>query len=350
MSDVVVFGGYGTFGQHVCRELAARGIKVTVAGRDGARASTFAATLGMGHAGVGADVREAADCRRVLEGAAVSVVCAGPFSALGTAALDAALALGCHHVDIADDRAYVASARALSPRFAAIQRAVVPGCSSLPALSGALAVAAVQEIARRPEAVRSTLFIGNDNPKGVAATASAVAGLGRPIAAPQGVLFGMREPEHVDLPPPFGRRRVYSFDAPDYDLLPERLGVRAVTVKVGFELRLASALLATLARVPAAGRRLAGPLASAGGLLRGIGSSGGAVMAEVFWPGGTRRGLALVAATGGQRMAALPAAFVAEALVRRETGVHGAAWPDDVLGAGGLLAGLHAAGFTAVSA
>jgi saccharopine dehydrogenase-like NADP-dependent oxidoreductase len=350
VSDVVVFGGYGTFGQHVCRELVARGVTVTVAGRDGNRASAFATTLGSPQAGVRADVREIEDCRRALHGATVSVVCAGPFSFLGTAALEAARELGCHHVDIADDRGYVALARAQGARFAAAGRAVVPGCSSLPALSAALATAAAQELVEAPVSVRSTLFIGNDNPKGVAATASAVAGLGRPIAAPQGVLFGMREPERVDLPPPFGRRRVYSFDAPDYDLLPEMLGVRSVTVKVGFELGVASTLLAALARLPALGRRLGGPLARAGGLLRGIGSSGGAVMAEVFTETGVRSALALVAAADGQRMAALPAALVAQALVGHGQGLRGALLPDDVLGPRGLLTGMGAAGFTAVSA
>ena len=349
MSDVTVFGGYGTFGRRVCRELATRGLTVRVAGRDAAHASTFAGTLGLGHTGVVADVREPEDCRRALRGARVSVVCAGPFSVLGTAALEAAIAEACHHVDIADDRTYVALAQAHGPRFAAAGRAVVSGCSSLPALSCALAEAAAAGRDEPPEAARLTLFIGNDNPKGVAATASAVSGLGRRIAAPQGLLHGMREPELVDLPPPFGRRCVYSFEAPDYDLLPALLGVRVVKVKVGLELRAATALFAALARAPALARRLGRPLAAFGGLLRGIGSSGGVVMAELSWKDGGRRACALVADTEGQQMAALPAALVAEALVRGGATRHGALRPDDVLGPGGLLAGMAGAGFTAVS-
>src|SRR5688572_19574987 len=129
------------------------------------RAQALAHTLGPGHRAVRADARGLDDCRRALSGARVSVVCAGPFSTLGDAALEAALLEGCHHVDIADDRRYVAAARALGPRFAARGLCVLPGCSSLPAISLALASLAA-EGAAAPRRARVTLFIGNDNAKG----------------------------------------------------------------------------------------------------------------------------------------------------------------------------------------
>jgi hypothetical protein len=348
---VVVFGGYGTFGRLVCVELAARGVALTVVGRDIQRAQALAHTLGPGHTALRADARDLDDCRRALSGARVSVVCAGPFSALGDAALTAALAEGCHHVDIADDRHYVASALTKGPAFAARGLSVVPGCSSLPALSIGLALSAAEGILAPPRRARVTLFIGNDNVKGQAATASALSGLGRPIRAPQGLLHGFREGERVVLPPPFGARRVYSIDAPDYDLLPAALGLDEVAVKVGLELRAAALFFAVLARVPGAHRLGRGFVARGGELLRGFGSSGGVVMAELFWPDGLRRARAIVARAHGQRMAALPAALVAEALLRSgPAGPWGAVQPDDVLGPGGLLAGMAAAGFPPIEA
>src|SRR5439155_1483536 len=121
MRPVLVFGGYGTFGAHVCRELARRGVPVTVAGRDPAKAEALA----------------------------------------------------------------------------------------LQAREGTVA-----PVAR----VRVTLFIGNQNPKGEAAVRSLLAGLGRPIRTAEGTVRGFRDREVVALPAPFGRRGVFNFEAPEYDL------------------------------------------------------------------------------------------------------------------------------------
>ncbi len=154
-----------------------------------------------------------------------------------------------------------------------------------------------------------TLFIGNHNPKGQAAVRSLVGGLGRPIAAPQGTLRGFRDREVVPLPFPFGLRGVFNFDSPEYDLFPALLGVRAVAVKVGFELRPATYFLALLARLGSGyGLRTVRWLEVPGRLFRGFGCSGAAIMTELFYPDGTAARAALVGQCDGQRMAALPCA------------------------------------------
>jgi short subunit dehydrogenase-like uncharacterized protein len=346
VSRAVVFGGYGTFGGRVGRELARFGVGVTIAGRDGNRAAAFAGTLGNDCRGVAADVSRPADCRAALTGAAVAVHCAGPFRAADTALLDACLDAGCHYVDIADDRAYAAKVREYGDRFAARGLTAAYGCSSLPGISGALALRAAAGRPDRPERARVTLFIGNDNPKGAAAVASLVGGLGRPIAAPQGELRGFRDREIVPLPPPFGPRPVFNFDSPDYDLLPALVGVRSVSVKVGFELRPATYAFAALARLPFRyGRRTACVLDLPGRLVRGVGSSGGAVMAELLFAAGTERRAALVARQDGQRVAALPAAYAAQALATARPLPRGAVTASDLLGAEELLARLVGDGF-----
>jgi hypothetical protein len=279
----------------------------------------------------------------------VAVNCAGPFGALGTALLEACLACGCHYVDIADDRAYAALVRSYSGRFHDRGLAAVYGCSSLPGISGALAkVAGTLRVpsAAVPERARVTLFIGNDNPKGKAAVRSLLGGLGKPIAAPQGILHGFRDREVVPLPRPFGHRAVFNFESPEYDLFPQLLGVRSVSVKVGFELRLVNyglALLAVLGSDHVSG--VTDLLEHPARLLRGIGTSGGAVMTELFCADGSARRSAVVARRDGQRMAALPCAFVAQALLNDDCRMRGAATAYDVLGAAPLLDRLVAAGF-----
>jgi hypothetical protein len=342
---IAVFGGYGTFGSLVSRGLAARGHSLLIVGRDGARARAFAAALGEGHQGRDADARDPAACGAVLHGQTVAVACAGPFSQLGVVLLEASLREGCHYADIADDRAYARRVRDAGPRFAAAGLCAAYGCSSLPGLSGALALRAAEGAPLPPREARVTLFIGNDNPKGAGAVESLLAVLGRPIAAPQGTLTGFGQPEEVPLPAPFGPRRAYSFESPEYDLLPERLGVAAVSVKVAFEQDLANRAFAILARMRLPlGARAARLLTGASRLASRRGTSGGAVLVELTFADGSQRRAALVADREGQRMAALPCVAVADRLARAG-GPPGAHPAYAAVPAGTLLQEAVAAGF-----
>ena len=346
MKGAVVFGGYGTFGTHVARELVHRGMVVRIAGRDRKRAAAFAQLLGPQHDACAADVTQLESCRAALQGQNVAINCAGPFHGFQTSLLDACLQAGCHYADIADDRTYAQLVRSYDEKFRRCGLAAVYGCSSLPAISGALALVVRRRRPAIPERARVTLLIGNANPKGRAAVRSLVRGLGQPIAAPQGIVHGFRDREVVVLPDPFGRRAVFNLESPDYDLFPALLGVRSVGVKVGFEFRPATYACALLAALGCRyGPRTADVLVTLGRPFSWFGSSGGAVMAELFYPDGSHRWAALVARQEGQRMAALPCALAALALGQGTIPTAGAWTAYELLGAGPLLDGLVAAGF-----
>src|SRR5262245_30943756 len=100
--SVIVFGGYGTFGALVARELAEKGIRVTIAGRERSRAEALARTLGPEHSGTRADLHDARSYREALAGHQVAVNCAGPFQSLDATLLEACLDASCHYADIAD--------------------------------------------------------------------------------------------------------------------------------------------------------------------------------------------------------------------------------------------------------
>jgi hypothetical protein len=346
---VTVFGGYGVFGGHVSRALAAAGVPVRIAGRDAELAARFARALGPGHDGIAADVRDPASCARALDGARVAVCCAGPFSSLPLALPEACLAARACYVDIADDRGWFARMRGLGDRFRERGLTAAVGCSSLPGISGALASLIAQRLPS-VESARVTLFIGNRNPKGEAAVLSAAGQLGRSFAAPQGPLTGLRGREAVDLPPPFGRRTVLDFESPELDSFPALFGARSVRVKVGFESRLATGSMAALSwlgpRLGTAAARIVAPFAR---LLSRSGHSGGVVKVELWSADGTLAAASLGGAEDGQRMAALPAAFVAQALwelPEKSGSVAGGtvtAW--EALGARSLLDRLTGAGY-----
>jgi hypothetical protein len=345
---IVVFGGYGTFGTHVARALATAGLPVRIAGRDAEKAARFAAGLGPGHEGIAADANDPTSCARALSGTRVAIHGAGPFSTMSLALPEACLVAGIHFVDIADDRGWFRRLAALDGRFRERGLAAVAGCSSLPGISGALARLAARRLPS-VERVRVTLFIGNRNPKGEAAVRAAAGQLGRPISAPQGMLRGFHGREVVALPPPFGRRAVYDWDSPELDLFPDLLGARNVRVKVGFEARLATLALAGLARLgPRLGARLLTGVAPLARRLSFLGHSGGVVKVELWAPGGTRAAASLGAADHGQRMAALPAAFVARELHKGGTGTRGFATAYQTLGADGLVERLAAEGYELV--
>jgi len=347
--SIAVLGGYGTFGARVSRDLAGRGHRIVVAGRDGRRAETLARALGPEHAGVVADVRDLAACRQAVRGAAVAVVCAGPFSALGSAPARAALEESAHYVDIADDRAYIRALRDLDGEFTRARLCAAYGCSSLPAVSSALALSVVGP-SDHPERARVTLYIGAANPKGEASVRAMVERLGRTVRTADGTHPGFGDPQTVPLPAPFGPRTAYTFDGPEHDLFPALLGVSAVDVRVGFELPLANAGFALLARTGAHwGRRTATILARLATFAPAIGTSGGAVLVEVEWRDGRRASRALIADEGGQRMAALPCAVIADAMATGPVSVVGVHPPTDVVAAPALLAALEAAGLRVVS-
>lgn len=343
---VTVFGGYGVFGAHVARALAGAGLPVRIAGRDAALAQQAAAALGQGHEGIAADVRDLTSCARALAGARVAVCCAGPFSSLPLVLPEACLQAGIHFVDIADDRSWSIRLRGLDQRFKDRDLTAAVGCSSLPGISGALALLAAERLPA-VERARVTLFIGNRNPKGEAAVLSAAGQLGRRFAAPQGPLIGLQGRETVDLPPPFGRRAVLDFESPELDLFPALLGARTVRVKVGFESRLATASMSALSSLgPRLGTAAARAVAPIARLLSHSGHSGGGVQVELWSPDGTKATASLGSASGGQRMAALPAAFVAQDLWEKsDTVARGTVTAWQALGARPLLDRLTAAGY-----
>ncbi|MBP9891359.1 MAG: saccharopine dehydrogenase NADP-binding domain-containing protein [Planctomycetes bacterium] len=344
---IVVFGGYGVFGSLVARGLHEGGLRVAIAGRDESRAKAWASALG-GTGGIvrglRADVGNLDSCKAALQGAMVAVNCSGPFRATNAQLIDACLELGVHYVDIADDRAWARRVYDFDDRFREKGLTLAWGCSSFPGISGALASALAEGATVPPVRVRCSLFIGNRNPKGFAAIRSAVGMIGAPIEAPQGTIKGWSNFERVELPAPFGARRLLNAQAPDYDVMARLLGAKHVTVKAGFELRISNLLFRCMAACgPIWGATTARILWLAGMPLGWLGRSGGAIVVELFYASHTRRGYAS-GGTGAQKLAAWPAVLAARALCAGEV-KRGCVTAFEALGARELLVGLQEAGF-----
>lgn len=103
---VVVFGATGYTGRKTVAELVQRGLRPTLAGRDGARLAALAHQYG-GLPTCVTDVQTPDALRAVLRSGDILVTTVGPFMRFGQAALDTALATGAHYVDSTGEPAFI---------------------------------------------------------------------------------------------------------------------------------------------------------------------------------------------------------------------------------------------------
>jgi hypothetical protein len=321
---ILIAGGYGVFGRLLARELLSiTPANVVLAGRDPQRAAAACRALrspARTEARV-LDLRQAHALIRAAEDCFAVACTAGPFQQLPSELPRAAVEAGAHWLDISDDPGWVLPLTAdtvLDAAAVAAGLSVIPGQSTVPALSGALVRWCRQALPNACHA-RITLFIGNRNAKGTGAVASALGA-------------GWTDPQPVDLP--LGRGLAYRFPSPDTVLIQEELALD-VEFRVAFEWPVAHRAMAVAAilsrRLGPRGRvRLARCLSLLSAPLSHFGSEVGCLQAELWDESGDRAVASLVGA--GQRMAVLPCALAVEALISGELHHRGvvppAAWLD----------------------
>lgn len=330
---ILIAGAYGTFGRLLARELlASTQAHLVLAGRRLDRAAALCHALDAGHR-VTPLALDLSDRRQFAEAArgCFAIACAaGPFQNLDPALPRIAADNGAHWLDIADHPAWIAALlrdQTLATAAGDADIAVLPGQSTVPALSGALARWCLDRVPAA-RSVRVTLFIGNRNSKGTGAVTSVLES-------------GLNQPEPVDLP--IGRRTAY------------RLGAAAtlhtlpvpVDLRVTFEWEPVGRLLASASRLAArlgapTRARLTRALVALAAPLNHFGSSGGCLQAETWDHAGQRTLAALLDDT--QRLAILPCALAIEALLNGTLRQRGVLRPSDWLSPEEWIARLGARG------
>jgi uncharacterized protein DUF4166/saccharopine dehydrogenase-like protein len=243
VTRILVLGGYGGFGARIARRLASEDYEVIVAGRHLDKARRFCAD----HPNL---LPTALDRDRDLAGALIAyrpfavVDAAGPFQGLDYDVPRACIAAGCHYLDIADARDFVADIGVLDGEARQTGVAIVSGASSVPALSGAV----VRALARGMDEIRAVeiaISASNRATAGPSVTKAILSYLGRPIRIWRGRRWATdygwqnmrRENFCLGDGKPLARRLVAIAEVPDLALLPRRLpGAPAVTFRAGTEL------------------------------------------------------------------------------------------------------------------
>jgi hypothetical protein len=340
---ILVLGGYGNFGARISRRIAAwRDVELIVAGRDGARASAFAAELVRPATcrGIALDL-DAADFTHVLATLAPDLVIhtAGPFQRQDYRVAQAALACGAHYVDLADGREFVAGfAAAMDATARTADRLAVTGASSVPGLSAAV-LDALRPAFAQIDALEIGISPGNRTERGYATVRAILGYVGRSFRVWRGGAWretrGWSTLRRVRYPAPVGPRWLSDCEVPDHDLFPPRYGIcDRLDFHAGLELRSLHFGLwigAGLRRIGLVRdwSRLARPLFAIAERLKHLGSDAGAMHVDVVGrdPDGRRlhRRWTLVARDGsGPEIPCTAAVLIADRLRRGQLAQRGA--------------------------
>ena len=327
---VVVLGGYGVFGRRIAASLARHPeLELIVAGRDPARASAFAATLGPRPIrALAIDINDSTQVRALLaQRPAVVIDTVGPFQDRDLDVARSCVERGIHYVDIADGRARVAGITALDAAARDRDALVVSGASTVPAVSSAIVA---DLVAPNDDVLEIDVGIspGHSAPRGLATAQGVLSycGLAIPsLAGPAGD-YGWGGLSRHRYPRPVGRRWLSNVDTPERAIWRDRYpALRRGSVRAGLEIGVLHLGLSALSRavrtglvrslVPQAARFIR--IADA---LDRFGSDAGAMHVRVVVrePGGrvASRQATLVAERGdGPQIPAAPAPLVVKKLL-----------------------------------
>jgi len=237
---VLLLGAYGFFGSRIAAGLARNPrLQLVLAGRDEKKATELAYQLGLTAAH--ARAIDATDGRLAILlkklGIQVLIHTAGPFQEQSYGVAQAAIAAGCHYLDLADGRAFVCGITRLDAAARAAGVSVVSGVSSLPALSAAVVDRYLPEFSRLDE-IRIGISSGAVVP-GTATIRSVFGYCGQQFLALEDGqwidVYGWLDTIEHEFPKQVGVRPLGRCDVPDLELLPKRYpGVRSVSFHAGF--------------------------------------------------------------------------------------------------------------------
>jgi saccharopine dehydrogenase-like NADP-dependent oxidoreductase len=240
MLNVLVLGGYGFFGARIARALVGDDrFLVSIGGRDVGKAEAAAQGLGLPvRQGIGIDAHGSDLASRLGQlGIDVVIHTAGPFQDQAYDVAQAAIAAGCHYIDLADGRGFVTGIASLDDQARSRGVTVVSGASSLPALSSAVIDRFVPQFARL-DGIRIGIGSGARAP-GRATVRGVFSYLGKPFTRfENGVwvtTYGWMDLQSHRFPAPLGSRWMSSCDVPDLQIFPMRYPTaRTVTFHAGF--------------------------------------------------------------------------------------------------------------------
>lgn len=244
MKKVLLLGGYGNFGSHIAHRLASDAkISLLIAGRSLEKASRFCRELRAINTPlpVALDITQGFAARLQELAPDIVIHTSGPFQAQGYEVATACIAQGCHYIDLADARSFVANIDTLDAEAREQNVAVISGASSVPCLSSAVADYYLPHFSSL-ETIDYGISTAQHTPQGLATTRAVLGYAGRPFNTlcqqHMAEVFGWQK-LRAHTYPELGRRWIANCDIPDLDikLFPARYkSLRSISFGAGTEL------------------------------------------------------------------------------------------------------------------
>ena len=364
VSRVLIIGGYGNFGSYIARTLAGdHNIQLLIGGRSMSKADAFIRGLKTTHPAEAYAINIFGDIEAILRQARPDIVIhtTGPFQTQGHDVARACIRRGCHYIDLADARSFVATIGDLDAEARARNVLVVSGASSVPCLTAAVIDHYLPEFSHL-DAVDYGISAAQQTNRGLATTSAVLSYVGKPFEALRDgqshIVYGWHG-MHAERYPELGMRLFGNCDIPDLELFPTRYpSLRTMRFAAGHELKLlhmGTWLLSWLVRIGLI-RSLAdhaSPLLRLAFLFDRFGSSRSGF--HMYLSGLDLDGqprlvrFFLIARSGhGPYIPCMPAILLARKLARGEVGRRGATPCLDLIGLDEYLAALEGLDITVV--
>jgi hypothetical protein len=244
VARILIIGGYGNFGGYIARSLAGDAeIRLLVGGRSVAKAQAFIASVQPVHPAEAHAIDINSGLSEALARIAPDIVVhtSGPFQTQDHRVARACISQGCHYLDLADARDFVATIDSLDAEAKARDVLVVSGASSVPCLTAAV-IDAYLPCFTRLDAVDYGISAAQHTNRGLATTSAVLSYVGKPMTMLRDgrmkTVFGF-EDTHAEHYPELGWRLFGNCDIPDLTLFPARYPtLQSMRFAAGHELKL----------------------------------------------------------------------------------------------------------------
>lgn len=242
MKKVLVIGGYGNFGQFICKQLAqCDNLQLIIAGRSLKKAQAFASSLAAQHNTIAVQLDIHHNLTQVLTELHPYIIIhtSGPFQNQGYGVAHACIDAGAHYIDLADGREFVAGITQLHEKAQAKGVTLISGASSVPCLTSAL----VDHYRNEFETLESLdygITTAQKTTRGLATTAAILSYTGKPfstlINGNTKNIFGWQS-LHSRHYSRLGKRWLGNCNVPDFELFPQRYpDLKTIRFYAGLEL------------------------------------------------------------------------------------------------------------------
>ena len=222
MKRVLIIGGYGNFGTIITKTLANDpNITIIVAGRSAVKARELAKQYRTEW--VATDTHQNLDAALKDTQADIVIHTAGPFQGQDYQVAKSCIRNGCHYIDLADGRNFVAGIHQLDDAARDANVLIVSGASSVPCLSSSI-IDAYQNQFQSLESIDYAIATAQQTKFGIATIRSILGYAGKPfttlIDGKVKTIYGWQN-LHAHKFSKLGGRLLSNCDIPDLELFPQ---------------------------------------------------------------------------------------------------------------------------------